>query len=114
MAIKKVKKMLPVRLTNDELLKAGQDMANENRAHQAALDRKKEVVAQVTAEIEEHRTRVQTLGNLIANGYEYRQVECHVLVDRDRGWVTITRVDTGEVVADRAMRDDEAQGELDV
>ena len=114
MKTKKIRKLLPVTLTEIEKADVAARLANETQAHQAALDRKKEVTAQLTADIEEHRAAVQSLGSLYASGYEYRQVECEAMVDAAAGWIRVTRRDTGEVVEDRAMREDEGQGALDV
>lgn len=114
MAIKEIKKSLPVRLTDAERLAHASEMGKESQLHAEARERKKEVVAQLTAEVEAHRTAVERLGTLLANGYEYRQVLCSKNIDLRAGKVVITRMDTGEVVEDRPLFPDEEQGELGV
>ena len=105
-------KSLPVKLTDDEKLSYGRQVGKTSQALGEARERKKEYVAQLTAEVEKHRVELERLGTLLANGYEYRDVECIMRIDLDDRMVFVTRMDTGEIIEDRRARPDELQGEL--
>jgi hypothetical protein len=112
MAAKRIKRQLPVKLTDDEKLQLASEMGKESQQHAEARERKKEVVAQLTAEVEMHRNQVERIGNLIANGYEYRTVNCEQEIDLVMARVKIIRLDTGEVIEDRNARPEELQAEM--
>jgi hypothetical protein len=109
---KKITRNLKCILTEDETRIYGMDLARSNASKDESEERKKEVDAQLKAEIESHSTRALNLARKINNGYEYRDVECLTEFDFTKNSATITRVDTGEVVEKRAMTDDERQAGL--
>lgn len=96
-------------LSPDEVRVYGQDLAKENASRDESEERKKEIDAQLKAEIESHSTKALSLARKINNGYEYRDVKCHELKDYRRGIVTIMRQDTNEIVSERAMTAEERQ-----
>lgn len=112
--IKEIRRSLPVQLTSDERLKIGSDLGKETQELLRAEGRKKEVGAQLTADVELHKASVARLGTLLANGYEYREVKCKLTIDRERDLATIVRDDTGEVVERRPLTPSEMQGELEL
>jgi len=109
---KTVVRQVRVILTDQEKLTIGSDIGRALQAHASAREQAKEVAAQAKAEAERHRLEVERLGGLLANGYEYQDVECRVEVDVDDRRLTVTRLDTGEVIEDRRARPEELQGEL--
>ena len=56
MATKRVKRHLPCKLTDDERLTLAAEMGKESQQHAESRERKKEVVAQITAEVEAKQT----------------------------------------------------------
>ncbi len=108
----KTTKYLRVNLTDEEKLAAGNDMGRESVQLQQAKEKKKETTSQLTAEVDRHQAEVSRLGQLLANGYEYRDVQCLKVIDHVSDRVTITREDTGEIVEDRKRRPDEMQAEM--
>jgi len=61
------------------------------------------------------KSRKQTMRKLMdsaANGYEHREVSCDERRDLDAGRVTVVRLDTGEVIEQRLLTDEERQLEL--
>ena len=99
-------------LTQDEVRTYGVELARANASKDEAEERKKEVDAQLKAEIESHSTRSLNLARKINNGYEYRDVKCLVEYDYDKNMVQIVRTDTQEIVETRAMTEDERQTSL--
>lgn len=104
-----VRKTLRVMLTDSEKLKYGEEMGRETQRHVDARERKKAIVAEATEVVERHRTNVERIGSILANGYEYRDVECEVQIDRDNGRTKVVRWDTGEVIEDRPINAEERQ-----
>lgn len=111
---KKLTRNLKCILTEDETRLYGMDLARSNASKDESEERKKEVDAQLKAEIESHSTRALNLARKINNGYEYRDVECVTDLNFTKNSATVTRLDTGEVVEKRAMTDDERQTGLDL
>lgn len=103
---------LPVVLTGDEKIEIGQALAREAQDLEDAIARKKEVGAQMTADVEAHRAQVNRKSQLLNNGYEIRDVKCVETCDFATGIATVVRKDTGEVARRREMREDELQREL--
>lgn len=110
--IRKVTKSCPVQLTVGERLATGDEMARSTQELQRATDRKKEVGSQLAADVEAARANVVRLGQLLSNGYEYRDVECVETIDFAAGMVTVTRCDNDEVATRRPARPEELQPEL--
>jgi hypothetical protein len=105
---------LPVSLSQAELLE-------RHRALTKCLDEWDKIEANWTlakaaakAAKEPVKQRMDELRMQIREKAENRLVECEQRMDYKRNAVEVTRLDTGEVVVDRAMEDAERQGELSV
>lgn len=104
---------LPCPLTDNELLAKGDALAtklreiDEEREHQEqAKSAMKERLAGLIADVGKLRQQIQ-------ERREFREVPVEiVLKDTRQGLVTEIRVDTGEVLRDRFMEDDERQMSL--
>lgn len=99
-------------LSRDERLSYGDQLGTSTQLHAQAVEHKKEVSNQLTAEVKKHANEVSRLGTLLANGYEYRIVDCVLRIDRISGKATTTVPDTGEIIEDRNLTADEKQGKL--
>ena len=99
-------------LTPDEVRTYGMELARANANKDEAEERKKEVDAQLKADIESHSTRALNLARKINNGYEYRDVKCFVEFDYLKNTASVIRLDLNELVETRAMTDDEHQTSL--
>lgn len=109
-----VVRSLPCRLTEEELLKKGgelaatvQDIETEERRQ---MDQKATMKARMT-EIEARRTQ---LAIAVSRREEDRDVQVDIFHDYQRGVVEDVRRDTGEVVFRRVMSEDERQQELPI
>lgn len=116
MALKQRFEMRQLRcnLTDAERLQASHDIGRASQSHAQAREQAKEVAAQAKAEVERFRLQVEDLGTLLANGYEYRDVEVLVVVDIDERQVRATRTDNGEIIETRRATAAELQGELNL
>ena len=97
------------RLSNDDLRKYGQDLAiqvqqcTEEEIHQG-IQRK--LMKETLERLEEERDR---LARLVADGVEKRPVECVVQADFIVNKAYTLRMDTGEVIDERALKPEEMQ-----
>lgn len=103
---------LPVKLTDEERLAYGKEMADllaeaeqidrETKQFKKAQDSK---LAGVEAKLSERSIA-------ISNGYEHRNVNCELVMDYEQFEVYLLRLDTYEVVERRKMSNDERQMQL--
>lgn len=108
-----ISKTLPIPLTDEEKIVYGQ-----NNAH--AVEALAELEAAQKAAAETHKrkitlakTEIAKLSHIVASGIEWRDIDCEVLMNFERGEVTTTRCDTGAVIEVRRMTMDEQQMELE-
>lgn len=101
--------------TPDEITAAAHDLATANRKRDGIEQRKKEVVASLKSEFEEQNSAIAQLANLIAMGFEYRNIEVRIELDTpESGKKRTIRLDTGEEVSVKAMTDTDRQMVLDL
>lgn len=74
-----------------------------------AEQRKETVDAELKGEIKAHAQQASVLAAKLRNGYEYRYIDCQESHDYDTGQVRTLRIDTGELVLERAMTPEERQ-----
>lgn len=83
------------------------DLATCNNKLTALENEKKTYVSQIAASINEHKERIAGLSNKVANGYEFREVECEVTFNKPKnGRKTIVRMDTGEEWEEAMLAED--------
>lgn len=101
-----------VELTQEEKIKAGQELAEALQRVEVAEYHKKAAVSQYKAEEEAAKTEAAAKLSLVRNGYEFRDVRCSEVSDWTTGRVQVIRDDTGETIEDREMRENERQIEI--
>lgn len=101
---------LRVDLTDGERMKLGEEIAKAIQAQESAENAKQEVAAQFKADIERHRSAAAKIAKVLANGYEYRDVECTVYAIE--GKAHVVRNDEEELVQVREMTEGERQSTL--
>lgn len=106
------KRYLKYVFTEEEKKLMGSDLAQKFAIHTEAEGRLKSVSTQIKSEISTIESQMASISEKIRSGYEYRDIECDVEMDYDRGRVVVIRMDTGEIVEDRAMSVDERQKPL--
>jgi hypothetical protein len=108
------KRLLACRLTTDELLERGGRLAGKMDKRERVDDERKEKASEYKEQLEQIDAEIAQLRRAIASGTEEREVP---VVERriDTGnRIEMVRLDTGEVVSERAMTIEERQGELDL
>jgi hypothetical protein len=110
--IDKFQQRLPVMLTEKELLGAGDRAAHLAKEAHEAEEARKEADATAKATVKRLQNESEALLATVRDKREYRLVPCERRFDFRLGTVTEVRVDTGEQLEERAMRDDERQVDL--
>lgn len=108
----KVVKELRCQLTDGELLARGQELARALEQMQKREADGKAFAANVKSDIEQYKKEGLRLTSHIAEKSEWRKVECNEVHDFEAGTVSVVRLDTGEVVSERRMCDEERQDEI--
>ena len=103
---------LPVKLTENELLIKGQELADLERQLSEVEDEKREVSKEFSGRIEGMKNRISETANTINSKQEIRDVEVAVSMDYKSLTVRVVRTDTGEIVSERLMSDKERQSTL--
>ena len=109
---RKETKNLPCKLTENEVLAYGRDLASKHAEYARIEAEFTAMKTEFKGKLEEVEARISTLASRIQSGQEYREVE----TVETKNWTTMTvtqvRTDTGEVLEKRPMREDEKQAEL--
>ncbi len=95
--------------TEDELKKIALEMAQETQKAGAAEDEKKAANANFKDRIEKHHLAAKIAAGHIATGFEMRNIDCKKIINYSKNIVTITRMDTGEQIESRGVKDSERQ-----
>jgi len=93
-----------------DIQELGQQLARETQNVYDIENRKKEIDAELAAQIKAANGRVAETTKRLNNGYEMREVEVMVLMDEPKqGIKRIIRVDNNEHLRDEAMTLEEMQ-----
>lgn len=106
------KRTLPVRLTPDELLEVGGDLARSSNELKDIENRKAEVNAQFAAELKKAKAEIEISSRKISTQEEMREVDCDVIINTSEFKKTIVRTDTGVVVREENLTSEDLQMEL--
>ncbi len=99
--------------TADELAEFSQELARHTLERSRLEQAKKEVDSQFKSQIEAENTQITLLAGNISTKHERRMISCAILWHNPTpGRATICRIDTGEVVRERAMNFEELQERL--
>lgn len=107
-----VVRSLPCRLNDEELLKAGGDLATAVQDLAAEEGRQADIKASMKAKVTEIEARRTQLAIKVSRKEEHRDVEVDIWHDYQRAVVQEIRRDTGEIISTRVMSDAERQQAL--
>jgi hypothetical protein len=102
------RRSLPCKLTEEEVLVAGSELANVALQIDAEEERQKNVKAQMKAILTELTSRQMKLSHVVVQKEEYRDVDVKVML-HEGDMVQEIRTDTDEIIFSRTARDDEKQ-----
>ena len=89
-----------------ELAEAHKEVADQEQ-------RKKDIMKELGHDVSIAKSKESKLADTVSTRRELREVTVEIKYDYDLGTVTKTRTDTGEVISEREMTDQERQAELD-
>jgi len=109
--IRTTKGMYPVKciLTPDETREAGFRLAGYYQDIETINQEKKAALADFKNRIEAINDKIHKASIMIKQGIEVRQIECEMVMDYNKNTVTLTRLDTNDVVDRRGMTNEEKQ-----
>ena len=105
-------RLLRCALTQEELLAAGEKLAELLDDHRHAVSEKESVVKQYKAKEAELEAQIDSQQILVRNKSEIRKIACLNVLDYTDVTCRVTREDTGEIIADRKLTEDEKQSSL--
>lgn len=107
--VKKYQKVLPCALTRDEHHKRGIQLAETIEKIGDVERQKKRVADEFKSQIEDLEREATRLSGIVRSWKEERTVEVEERIDFARNTVAVVRMDTTEVIKERALTLDERQ-----
>ena len=99
-------------LSEKELIEKGKELAAANEELAQAENRKKDLMADITAQIKKHEANIGALSRIVSQGKEYRNVACEWEINYTKGTKVQTRLDTYEVIKNNLLEQCERQEKL--
>jgi hypothetical protein len=104
---------MKVALTKDELIEQGEIVSEAQAEFTQAEMELNSMKAQFKGKMDAAECKGRVACGLIRDKFQYRPVKCRKVLDYDKGSMTLTRLDTGEMVEHRPMSEQERQMEID-
>jgi len=102
-----LKEILPVPLTDQEVAELGRSLAHELETLDKVTKDKTEITKAAKEEIERQQGVVNVLAKTLRDGTRETEVEVEESADYELGKWQTRRLDTGEVIDEREMTDEE-------
>jgi hypothetical protein len=103
---------LKVPLTDQQKCVLSDEIAQAIEEMREAQSELKFISSEINGRIKAADAKVQTMANKIRSGYEIKEMKCLQMLDFSNGTVSVRRLDTGELVSERAMTVEERQPTL--
>ena len=87
-------------LENDSAIK---DWGEERGLCSHCRNEMESIKAQIKAKVKEYEATIIGNAEKIRSGYEMREIECEMEIDRSQNMVWTTRLDTGEIIKERNL-----------
>ena len=100
-------------LSDGEVLERSKENAELFKTIEDDEDKKKSIMKDLGSKLDFIKTKHSKESKIIRDGFFHEYAECRKRIDFKTGDVTIYRRDTGEVVEERKITEDERQLELD-
>lgn len=112
--IKRTMRTLPCTLTQDEWIERARQLSRTGQDVVAEEQRQGSVKQALKDTLERLKSERSRLDLVVARNEEEREIEVVYMGDAERMRVSVTRADTGEVIEERPMSDQERQMTLPV
>ena len=103
---------LKCELTDAETREAADVLARALDTLECLEDEKKKLTSDFKAQIEGKEAELRIQKNLVRNKYEHRPTQCKMTLNYTKQMVIVTRDDTGAVVVERKMLEEEKQMQM--
>ena len=114
METERIKELLKCFLTDSELKAQAETMAQSLSQIQSLESDLKSLKKQIESDIAAAQGALNSAVEKFRSGWEMRTIECEVTKDFETNTITVKRLDTMEVVRERAMTSEERQMALDL
>lgn len=111
--IVKITEELSCELNEVEWTNRARELADAHKEVAQQEQRKKDVMKELGHDVSIAKAKESKLADIVATRREQREVTVQVKYDYELGTVVKTRTDTGEVISEREMTDNERQAELE-
>ena len=101
--------ILPCKMSQKEKSNAGVKLAAELEILESIEFDKKTIVQELSSKIKTHKKHIHDLSDQINRGIEMRSVDCELRLNVSKLIATLVRKDTGEIVNERPMTEEEKQ-----
>jgi len=102
-------RLLKCQLTDKELIATGEELTQELQHLGAIATELDSIKADYKAKTKASESEIESLSNRLRNKFEMRPVDCHEIKNFDTKKFSVLRVDTGEIIEERDLREDELQ-----
>jgi len=96
-------------LTDKELIAKSRELAKANEDLADVEAKKKDVMADFTAQQKKHEANISVLSRIVSGGKEYRNVKCEWTFDYISGIKTLMRLDTHDIIKREEITQKERQ-----
>jgi len=104
---------LPCKLNTEQIAEAAENLASALQEVETIEIEKKAVMKDYNSQIDNCKKRIHRLMTHVKNGVEYRPVECDLQFHIKKVLAILVRKDTGDVVEERPMSDEEKQMQIE-
>lgn len=101
-------------LSDKELIDRSRELAKANEDLSDVEAKKKDVMADFTAQQKKHEANIGMLSRVVSTGKEYRYIKCEWEINWTRGFKKLIRLDTQDVVKQLEIDQKERQVVADV
>lgn len=109
---KEVTEYLPCILSDNELIVRSKELAKANEDLSTVEDRKKDMMADFTAQQKKIEANINVLSRTVSQGKEYRNVKCKLVLDFTIGKKEIIRLDTFEIIRTEQLSQSDRQSAI--
>lgn len=96
-------------LTDQELITKSRELAKANEDLADVEAKKKDVMADFTAQQKKHEANIGVLSRIVSTGKEYRNVKCEWQFHYDKGRKMLRRMDTDDIIRTEEITQKERQ-----
>lgn len=97
------KRYLKCILTEEEKKQIAVEIAQAICQKNFLEDELESIKGQIEAQVKEAEAKISGNAEKIRAGYEMREVECEIEIDKNKNTVCVTRIDTGEIIIERKL-----------